>query len=274
MGQENSQDKLLKNDIIKRSITALVLSILFLITFSLGGTIWLLTVLIVTLALSWEWDRIISKKAFSTKEGRLFYVFVFISLLFSFFEEYSLSVLSIFILSIICFVTIYLELMKSKNFKFYVLGFIYISLSVVSVLWLTSSSKTEKDAFLLVLLTVIGTDLGGYVAGKVYGKNLLAPDVSPKKTWEGAIGGFAFGFFICLCLNFVFFAQFNLKTIFLCMFVPIIAQLGDLFESFIKRKFKTKDSSHLLPGHGGIFDRLDGLLPNVILLSLIVLFVK
>jgi phosphatidate cytidylyltransferase len=119
-------------------------------------------------------------------------------------------------------------------------------------------------ALILVLLVVWVTDIGGYFAGRGIGGPKLWPRVSPKKTWAGAVGGFVASLVIAAG-----FAAFGLgKTgplLLLGAVLSIASQLGDLFESAVKRRFGVKDSSHIIPGHGGLMDRLDGFVAAVVL---------
>jgi phosphatidate cytidylyltransferase len=118
-------------------------------------------------------------------------------------------------------------------------------------------------ALMLVLLVVWVTDIGGYFAGRGIGGPKLWPRVSPRKTWAGAVGGFAASLVVAAG-----FAAFGLgKTgplLLLGAVLSIASQLGDLFESAVKRRFGVKDSSHIIPGHGGLMDRLDGFVAAVV----------
>jgi phosphatidate cytidylyltransferase len=122
-------------------------------------------------------------------------------------------------------------------------------------------------ALMLVLLVVWVTDIGGYFAGRGIGGPKLWPRVSPKKTWAGAIGGFAASLAVAGG-----FAAFDLsKTgplLLLSAMLSMASQLGDLFESAVKRRFGVKDSSHIIPGHGGLLDRLDGFVAAVVLAAI------
>jgi phosphatidate cytidylyltransferase len=122
-------------------------------------------------------------------------------------------------------------------------------------------------ALMFVLLIVWVTDIGGYFAGRGIGGPKLWPRVSPKKTWAGAIGGFV----ASLCVAAAF-AAFGLgKTgplVLLGAVLSVASQLGDLFESAVKRRFGVKDSSHIIPGHGGLLDRLDGFVAAVVLAAI------
>ena len=98
---------------------------------------------------------------------------------------------------------------------------------------------------------IAATDIGAYFAGRLFGRNKIWPAVSPGKTWEGALGGFALAALVS--------SWFGQPAI-LGVIIGVLAQMGDFTESAIKRKFGVKDSGNLLPGHGGILDRFDGYL--------------
>jgi phosphatidate cytidylyltransferase len=122
-------------------------------------------------------------------------------------------------------------------------------------------------ALILVLLVVWVTDIGGYFAGRGIGGPKLWPRVSPKKTWAGAIGGFAAS--LVVASGFAAFGLGNAGPLLLLAAVLSIAsQLGDLFESAVKRRFGVKDSSHIIPGHGGLLDRLDGFVAAIVLAAI------
>ena len=136
-----------------------------------------------------------------------------------------------------------------------------------------ASSMVRRDpdsgfaALMLVLLTVWATDIGGYFAGRLIGGPKLWPQVSPKKTWAGAVGGFVASLAVAAG-----FAAFHLGKIMPLLLVAaalsVAAQLGDLFESAVKRRFGVKDSSHIIPGHGGLMDRLDGFVAAIVLAAI------
>jgi len=115
--------------------------------------------------------------------------------------------------------------------------------------------------FLYVISVCFFTDIGGYVFGKVIGGKKLSK-ISPNKTIAGTVGSFIFSiipFIIVLNFNYID-LEFNLINTMFCLLISLISQLGDLFISLIKRKAKIKDTGNLLPGHGGILDRMDGII--------------
>ena len=123
-------------------------------------------------------------------------------------------------------------------------------------------------ALFFVLLVVWAADIGGYFAGRGIGGPKLWPRVSPKKTWAGAVGGFAGSLGVA-----VLFAAAGvgkmLPLLALAAFLSVISQLGDLFESAVKRHFGVKDSSQIIPGHGGLMDRLDGFVAAVVMAAIL-----
>ena len=114
--------------------------------------------------------------------------------------------------------------------------------------------------FALPLLATFAADIGGFFAGYYFGRRKLAPEVSPGKTVEGAVGGLAFGFLVVLVMTQLAHIWSPLDAFLYSILVASASQLGDLSESLIKRALKTKDSGTSLPGHGGFLDRIDSLL--------------
>ncbi len=117
----------------------------------------------------------------------------------------------------------------------------------------------NTDPILMIFILIWCYDTFAYLCGKFMGKHLLAPKISPKKTWEGVFGGLSFTFLCAILLQYLF--DIDLGILIPSAFIVVIfGTLGDLFESFLKRRANVKDSGNLLPGHGGLLDRLDGAL--------------
>jgi phosphatidate cytidylyltransferase len=115
---------------------------------------------------------------------------------------------------------------------------------------------------LAFIATVVCNDVGGYAAGVLFGKHAMAPQISPKKSWEGMAGSVAACVLLgTLLLTFTFHAPWWTGVVFGAA-IAVSATIGDLAESLIKRDLQIKDMGTLLPGHGGIMDRLDSLLPS------------
>lgn len=139
-------------------------------------------------------------------------------------------------------------------------------LAIVTILMM----ENGKWLLGLAITTVVLADVGGYVIGKLFGSHKLAPTISPGKTWEGLIGGLLFQLPLILALMVLVPGTNLLKLVLLIIPVGLISVVGDLFESMIKRQRGVKDSSSLLPGHGGVLDRLDGVMAALPLFLVII----
>lgn len=145
-------------------------------------------------------------------------------------------------------------------------GFFYALLPALSLLWIRDRSADKLDLLLWVFIVTWSTDIGAYFVGRAIGKRKLAPSISPGKTVEGLVGGVIAATLLGGAWAFVLElppALFVLAPIF-----ALFAQAGDLFESWMKRSAGLKDSGSWLPGHGGLLDRLDGLVPVAVLTAL------
>jgi phosphatidate cytidylyltransferase len=147
------------------------------------------------------------------------------------------------------------------------MGFFYAGSAEMASVLVRLDQTYGFVALILVLLIVWVTDIGGYFAGRGIGGPKLWPRVSPKKTWAGAIGGF--GASLVVAAGFAALGVGKTGPLLLLGAVLSIAsQLGDLFESAVKRRFGVKDSSHIIPGHGGLLDRLDGFVAVIVLAAI------
>ena len=117
---------------------------------------------------------------------------------------------------------------------------------------------------ILCLSLVWVSDSFAFFGGKIFGKHKLAERISPKKTWEGSIIGFTFTIIAGMIFKYTLYNDFSIiHTILISVIVAVFAQVGDLFESHLKRSVEIKDSSHLIPGHGGFLDRFDSILFSI-----------
>lgn len=146
-------------------------------------------------------------------------------------------------------------------------GFLYAAAAQVASILVRLDHAKGLSALILVLLVVWATDIGGYFAGRAIGGPKLWPRVSPKKTWAGAIGGFVASLLVAIGFAASDLGK-TLPLLILAAMLSVAAQLGDLFESAIKRRFGVKDSGHIIPGHGGVMDRLDGFVAAIVLAAI------
>ncbi|WP_375762948.1 phosphatidate cytidylyltransferase [Bradyrhizobium sp. Pha-3] len=146
-------------------------------------------------------------------------------------------------------------------------GLLYAAGAEIASILLRLDTAKGFAALMFVLLIVWVTDIGGYFAGRSIGGPKLWVRVSPKKTWAGAVGGFVASLLVAAG-----FAAFEIGStgplLMLGAVLSVVSQLGDLLESAVKRRFGVKDSSHIIPGHGGLLDRLDGFVAAVIVAAI------
>jgi phosphatidate cytidylyltransferase len=148
-----------------------------------------------------------------------------------------------------------------------VAGYVYAGAAEIASVVVRLDQAYGFVALILILLVVWVTDIGGYFAGRGIGGPKLWPRVSPKKTWAGAIGGFAASLVVAGGFAALGLAK-TVPVVLVGAALSVASQLGDLFESAVKRRFGVKDSSHLIPGHGGLMDRLDGLVAAIVVAAI------
>ena len=190
----------------------------------------------------------------------------------NFFLVYSLIILGT--LSVIEFITITKKISSNKLFLIPFNLFFIIYIFIFCFLFLFFSNFIQLKLFLFILLiSCAASDIGGFIFGKTF-KGPKLTKISPNKTFTGAFGSI---FLTILIMNIAFFLTsqtFNFLIIIIAVITSIACQIGDLFFSFLKRRARMKDTSNFLPGHGGILDRIDGILIGIPvgLISLILFF--
>lgn len=146
-----------------------------------------------------------------------------------------------------------------------VLGVLYVVLLGGHLVALRMLENQQLAAHLLFFffLIIMGSDTGAYYTGRAFGRHKLAPGVSPGKTWEGAVGGMLASLLMAVAAHYWFFPELSLKAALpLAAVMNVFGVIGDLTESALKRGTGAKDTAQILPGHGGLLDRLDSLLFN------------
>ncbi len=152
----------------------------------------------------------------------------------------------------------------AKNLLLYLIGLIFILFSFFSVYYLRNEG--EYNFFLFIVITCIATDIGGYIFGNIF-KGPKLTKISPNKTYAGMLGSFVlaliFGFVFYKNLDHLGLKILNISTLQIIIFTILISffsQIGDLIISYFKRKAKIKNAGNIIPGHGGLLDRIDGML--------------
>lgn len=148
----------------------------------------------------------------------------------------------------------------ARDIAFALLAFIYIPYMLLHLVLLRETTFGIKWLFVIMLI-VMTNDAAAYYIGSAFGKNRLYPLVSPKKSIEGAIGGLAGSLVGALLSKLIYFPQLTfVDVVATAIVIGTVGQAGDLFESLLKRSFGVKDSGTIIPGHGGVLDRLDSIL--------------
>jgi phosphatidate cytidylyltransferase len=139
-------------------------------------------------------------------------------------------------------------------------GIPYIGPASIALVWLRQLPNDGLSTVLVLLLIIWASDIGAYGVGRMVGGPLLAPRISPGKTWSGAVGGLLAVAIVAAAAGLVLHGRVGARALAFAICVGVVAQLGDLLESRLKRYFGVKDSGALIPGHGGLLDRLDAVL--------------
>jgi len=150
-------------------------------------------------------------------------------------------------------------------------GLCYLAPATSALIWLRGDAEHGRATVLFIVLVVWASDIGAYLAGRLIGGPRLAPRISPGKTWSGAAGGLAAAMGVGLAAAALQPEGALISAMLVAGCLGIAAQIGDLLESALKRRFGVKDSGRLIPGHGGLLDRLDGVLLAAPVAALVIL---
>ena len=162
---------------------------------------------------------------------------------------------------LICFLITSYEWHKMSNKKqYYLPGFLFLMLSFYSAYLIRANDSDSLKFFLHILIVCVSTDIGGYIFGKIFkGPKLIK--ISPKKTYSGVIGGYLMSIILYyLFINLKYGEEINSNDFIFILLISTISQLGDITISYFKRLSKIKDTGKILPGHGGLLDRIDGMI--------------
>ncbi|SDR07186.1 phosphatidate cytidylyltransferase [Pseudovibrio sp. Tun.PSC04-5.I4] len=240
-------------DLLVRALSAIILAPAALAITWAGGFWFAGLALVGALIVYWEWYKIILQNA-QKPIVLLGYAF----LLFIAFAYYLAEPLWIAAAMLGGAVLLYGAVGFDRTARWVSEGYVYAALTFVCLLALREGD--DGLFFIIYLFLVVwGTDVAAYFSGRTFGGPKLWPAVSPNKTWSGAIGGVLFSSLVGMAFVAVAGGTQLLWAFGLAVVLSAVSQLGDLFESSLKRRFNVKDSSHLIPGHGGLLDRVDGL---------------
>jgi phosphatidate cytidylyltransferase len=247
-------------NLLTRVVAALVLAPIAIAVAYAGSWWWIVPVTLLTIGLFVEWLTVVG----SAREKRVIAAGVVALTVAGLCLGFARVELALVALGLGAATT---ALLSSRQRGWTSGGFLYAGAAQMASVVVRLDSATGFVALVFVMLIVWGTDIGGYFAGRGIGGAKLWPRVSPNKTWAGAIGGFGASLVVALGFTALDLGQ-AWPLLMLAAVLSVVAQLGDLFESAVKRRFGVKDSSHIIPGHGGLMDRLDGFVAAIVLASI------
>jgi len=253
---------------LMRFLSSLALFSIFIFTFFSIEPSYFLTLISIFFFISlYEMSMLLKLKKL---EYFLYWFFTLILYILFIFNLYNLNF--IFFISVLFCIFIAPRSVLKSNIILKSTKFLYGSIILLGLL-ISISHLFANDKFLLLISFIIVwiSDIFAYFIGKLYGKTKLAPNVSPGKTVEGVYGAFFANFFLILILALGFDYSF-LSLSLLCLIIIPLSILGDLFESLLKREASLKNSGNLIPGHGGVLDRIDGLCFTLPVISCLNLF--
>jgi phosphatidate cytidylyltransferase len=251
-------------DLVRRIVSALILVPLAIGTAWLGGWLFALFWLAGAAVVLWEWNRLIIPDAPPVLFGGEAAAITAAVILLRFFWNPGFALIALGIGTGIA-----LALSPRGRSRWAIGGMVYATAVVAGPVILRDDAALGFVAILWLFALVWGTDVGAYFAGRSIGGPKLWPQLSPKKTWSGFIGGALLGTLLALAVVRVAGLPLTVPLTLITLLLAMASQGGDLFESFVKRRFSAKDAGTLIPGHGGVMDRLDGFLVAAILAALI-----
>jgi phosphatidate cytidylyltransferase len=245
--------------LLKRITTAAILIPLFVVIIWFGNPWFTIGIAIIAVMAGWEFYRIAF--AISTRPATYFGLFIILLLPISIYcpvESIKLIII-VFATIVSC---IWILFKKNKDKAYFGLiwtlaGILYIGLLISY--WANLMALDDGKWWVAwAIIIVIACDTAAYFTGRQWGKHKLAPQISPKKTWEGSAAGLIASILVSVLLGWLFgLPQQIWELVLMGIVISVIGQCGDLVESFLKRTAGVKDSGNLLPGHGGILDRID-----------------
>ncbi|HEV7320918.1 MAG TPA: phosphatidate cytidylyltransferase [Ensifer sp.] len=239
-----------------RIASGVVLAAVALAATWFGGLAFQVLAALIAVLVYYEWSTItgLPERDFQGNAFGWFSIAVIAGLIVTGYIGYSLPILAFFVLAGMLWVFL------QKTSWWLPGGIAYAGLTGISLAALRGADDLGLMATLFVFAVVWATDIFAYFTGRAIGGPKLAPRISPGKTWSGAIGGTICGIVAGVAVFMAYFSLQDLRIPIIALVLSVASQVGDLFESFIKRRFGVKDSSRLIPGHGGVMDRVDGLI--------------
>lgn len=258
----------MQNNVLVRSLVALVILPIVGLALYLGDAYFMGFLIVLGFVGAKEWLRLTDPEAPSHLVIQ-FYLTLFSMLIFMMTGLVTWGI--VFSLAMLILYYARVKLLKRPNPIMMSFGLVYLFVPIASGLWLRNHAPEGLLHFMLLVLILIATDTGAFFTGRAIGGPKLAPAISPNKTWSGSIGGLLSALLVCYLFQ-AYVPSYSMPISFwaVAILVSMMGQIGDLFESHMKRRAGVKDSGTLLPGHGGILDRVDSYLFGIPMMALLV----
>lgn len=242
-------------ELVKRIASGIVIGIVALALTYSSPILFAILMFVIAAAMSWEWGRIVRGPTMPDTGMVIHILAMLLAAALSAMDMAGLAIAATAAGAIaVAALTVGLGTAKLSG-----AGVLYTGLPVVALGWLRGDEPLGFLATLFVLVSVVVTDVGAYACGRTLGGPKLWPEVSPNKTWSGLIGGVSAAALAGALFAWLSGTGSATWLAVLGLVLGLVAQGGDLFESGLKRHFGLKDSSDLIPGHGGVMDRMDGI---------------
>ena len=257
-----------RSDLRLRVVSSLVMIPAAAATVFAGGPAFQLGVALVCGLMAWEWGSLVAAQPGRVVARSLVFAGSALSLgwmlLRGPYEGVAAAVVGALAIIVLGRVT------KLPSAPWLAVAIISIAMPAIAILWLRDGAPLGLETLIWALATVVLTDIGAYAAGRAIGGPKLMPSVSPSKTWAGLGGGVAAAVAGALVAASLVDGANPWILAPIGALLAVVAQIGDLMESAVKRIFRVKDSSRLIPGHGGVLDRVDGQIAVLPLVALLV----
>jgi len=256
------------NSVMLRLISASIMVPAALASVHFGGYFFVLIIAISAGLMAFEWVRMVDRKSVSPQLF-IFLAVVLAAMIASSLGQFPLAFLMMGVGAALVWVYGFAVKRDFTNGCWQAFGLVYVLSPSIALIWLRNDYEAGRVLTLILFLVVWATDSGAFAAGKIIGGPKLNPAISPKKTWAGSVGGILTGALVAaLVALWVYGGRSFIPYLFAGAGLAFASVIGDMVESAMKRGFGVKDTGGIIPGHGGVLDRLDGMLFATVAMTL------